>query len=141
MKRFAYAVVGIGVLAFAGVLIQRALSDSLVYFILPSEYASEPDRYDERRIRLGGIVEPGTIAFDGDELVLAFDVTDSIETFAVRHRGTPPDLFQESTGVVIEGRFENGVFHSDNLLVTHSEVYEAPEDGTIDLEELKDALQ
>ncbi len=141
MKRFAYAVVGIGVLAFAGVLIQRALSDSLVYFILPSEYASEPHRYDERRIRLGGIVEPGTIAFDGDELVLAFDVTDSIETFAVRHRGTPPDLFQESTGVVIEGRFENGVFHSDNLLVKHSEVYEAPEDGTIDLEELKDALQ
>ena len=141
MKRFAYAVVGIGVLAFAGVLIQRALSDSLVYFILPSEYASEPHRYDERRIRLGGIVEPGTIAFDGDELVLAFDVTDSIETFAVRHRGTPPDLFQESTGVVIEGRFENGVFHSDNLLVKHSEVYEAPEDGYIDLDELKDALQ
>ena len=141
MKRWVYAVVGVGVLAFAGVLIQRALSDSLVYFILPSEYANEPDRYDERRIRLGGIVQPGTIAFDGDELVLAFDVTDSIETYAVRHRGTPPDLFQESTGVVIEGRFENGVFHSDNLLVKHSEVYEAPEDGTIDLEELKDALQ
>ncbi|MEX2501043.1 MAG: cytochrome c maturation protein CcmE [Trueperaceae bacterium] len=141
MKRWIYALVGVGVLAFAGVLIQRALSDALVFFILPSEYASEPHRYDDRRIRLGGIVQPGTVLFDGEELVLAFDVTDSLETYAVRHSGTPPDLFQESTGVVIEGRFRDGVFHSDNLLVKHSEVYEAPEGGHIDLDELKDALQ
>jgi len=43
---------------------------------------------------------------------------------------------------VIEGRFEDGVFVSDNLLVKHSEVYEAPKDGEpVDIEALKDTLQ
>ena len=142
MKRLIYGLLGVGVLVFAGVLIQRALSDSLVYFILPSEYAADPGEYQDRRIRLGGLVSPGTVAFDDVELRLAFDVTDSLETYPVRHTGAPPELFQENTGVVIEGHFEDGVFVSDNLLVKHSEVYEAPEDGEpVDIEALKDTLQ
>jgi cytochrome c-type biogenesis protein CcmE len=142
VKRLIYGLLGVGVLAASGFLIQRALGDGLVYFVLPSEYAAEPDRYDERRIRLGGIVQTGSIDFDDRELQLAFQVTDSLETYPVRHRGTPPELFQENTGVVVEGRFEDGVFVSDNLLVKHSEVYEAPAEGEhVDLEELKDTLQ
>jgi cytochrome c-type biogenesis protein CcmE len=142
MKRWIYGLLGIGVLALAGVMIQRALSDSLVYFILPSEYAASPEEYQERRIRLGGIVEQGTIQYNEERLHLAFNVTDSLETYPVQHSGTPPELFQENTGVVVEGRFEDGVFVSDNLLVKHSEVYEAPEPGQhVDLEELKDTLQ
>ncbi len=142
MKRWIYSLLGVGLLAGAGFLIQRALSDSLVYFILPSEYAATPHEYDDRRIRLGGIVSPGSVAFDDQELQLAFLVTDSLQTYPVRHTGTPPELFQENTGVVVEGRFEDGVFVSDNLLVKHSEVYEPPADGEpIDLEALKDTLQ
>jgi cytochrome c-type biogenesis protein CcmE len=142
MKRWIYGLLGIGVLALAGFMIQRALSDSLVYFILPSEYAASPEEYQERRIRLGGIVAQGTIDYDEEQLHLAFDVTDSLETYPVQHTGTPPELFQENTGVVVEGSFEDGVFVSDNLLVKHSEVYEAPEPGQhIDIEELKDTLQ
>ena len=93
-------------------------------------------------INHGEIVEHGSIDFDDRELQLAFQVTDSLETYPVQHSGTPPELFQENTGVVVEGRFEDGVFVSDNLLVKHSEVYEAPAEGQhIDLEELKDTLQ
>ena len=142
MKRLVYALLGAGVLVAAGFMISRALSDSLVYFILPSEYAATPEQYDDRRIRLGGIVQPGTVAFDEERLVLAFDVTDSRSTYPVRHEGTPPELFEENTGVVVEGRFRDGAFHSDNLLVRHSEVYEPPAgDEPIDLEALKDTLQ
>lgn len=142
MKRWIYGGLGVVVLVLAGFMISRALSDSLVYFILPSEYAAQPAPYQDRRIRLGGIVAPGTVQFDTTQLVLAFDVTDSQATFPVRHTGTPPELFEENTGVVVEGRFEDGAFHSDTLLVKHSEVYEAPADGEpIDIEMLKDTLQ
>lgn len=141
MKRWIYGLMGIGVLAFAGFLINQALNASLVYFILPSEYAAEPAEYDDRRIRLGGIVQDGSVQFDDRNLQLAFAVTDSLETYPVRHYGTPPELFQENTGVVIEGQFEDGVFVSDNLLVKHSEQYVAAEGHTIDIEELKDSLQ
>ncbi len=140
MKRWIYGTLGVGVLVFAGFLIQRALDASLVYFILPSEYAAEPADYDDRRIRLGGIVLDGSVAFDDQNLLLAFQVTDSLQTYPVQHYGTPPELFQENTGVVVEGRFEDGVFVSDNLLVKHSEQYVAAEGHTIDLDELRESL-
>lgn len=142
MKRIVYAVLGVVVLGVAGLMIYRALSESLVYFILPSEYAEASASYDDRRIRLGGIVEPGTVAFHEEDLRLDFAVTDSLASYQVRHYGAPPELFQENTGVVVEGRFEGGTFQSDELLVKHSEVYEAPDDGEpIDVEALKDTLQ
>lgn len=142
MSRWVYAVLGLAVLGLAGFMISRALTESLVYFVLPNEVEQEVAQDSQRRMRLGGIVRPGSVAFDGEDLVLAFDVTDTIATFPVRHSGTPPELFEENTGVVVEGRFENGTFVSDTLLVKHSEVYEAPKDGEpIDVDELKDTLQ
>lgn len=142
MKRAFYAAAAVVVLLLAGTLMYRALSSSLVYFILPNEYASDPGQFDGRRIRLGGIVEEGSVAFDDGSLRLNFQVTDSLQTYPVTHRGTPPELFKENTGVVVEGHFEDGVFVSDNLLVKHSEVYQAPEPGTpVDVEALKDSLQ
>lgn len=142
MNRLVYVVLGLAVLGLAGFMISRALSDSLVYFVLPNEVSEDAQQYQDRRIRLGGIVRPGTVAFDERDLVLAFEVTDTIDTYPVRHSGTPPELFEENTGVVVEGRFEEGTFVSDTLLVKHSEVYEAPEDGeAIDVEDLKDTLQ
>jgi cytochrome c-type biogenesis protein CcmE len=43
--------------------------------------------------------------------------------------------------VVIEGSFDADVFVSDNLLIKHTEVYEAPKDGHIDIEELRRSLE
>ena len=142
MRRLAYGLIGVVVLAAAGFMIFRALSGSLVYFVLPNEYARDPGEYADRRLRLGGIVEEGSVAFDSDSLQLTFLVTDSIESFEVWHRGSPPDLFKENGGVVVEGRFQGGIFVSDNVLVKHSEVYQAPEPGEpIDVEALKNSLQ
>lgn len=141
MRRLAYAALGVTVLALAGWMIARALQGSLVYFILPSEYARTPDDYGDRRLRLGGIVEEGTVAFDDASLQLTFLVTDGIQAYPVRHRGSPPELFKENTGVVVEGRFDDGTFVSDELLVKHSEVYQAPQAGEpIDLDALKESL-
>ena len=142
MKRGIYIALATIILVFAGMLIYRALSSSLVYFILPSEYARTPEEYEDRRLRLGGIVEAGSVEFDTDGLRLTFHVTDSLQTYPVRHFGSPPELFQENTGVVVEGHFEEGVFVSDNLLVKHSEVYQAPKPGEpVNVEALKESLQ
>lgn len=142
MKRLVYALLGVGVLVVAGVLISRALTSSLVYFILPSEYARDVSSFEGRRIRLGGLVEPGSVAFDDADLHLTFLVTDGLATYPVEYDGAPPDLFQENGGVVIEGRFQDDVFHGDNLLVKHSENYHPPAEGEpIDVDALKDSLQ
>ena len=141
-RRALYAILGLGVLSAAGFMIFQALSTSLVYFILPNEYAQNPAQFEDRRIRLGGLVAPESVLFDDEHLQLTFLVTDGIQQYHVRHTGAPPELFKENAGVVIEGTFDGSdVFMSDNLLIKHSEVYEAPEDGHIDIEALRESLQ
>lgn len=140
-KKLLYGALGVVVLAAAGLMIARALQTSLVYFVLPSEYARDAASFDGRRIRLAGLVEPGSVSFDDAQLQLTFNVTDSIKTYPVTYKGAPPDLFQENGGVVIEGQFHEGVFVGDNLLVKHSNDYHPPDDGQVDVEALKESLR
>jgi cytochrome c-type biogenesis protein CcmE len=141
MKKLVYSIAGVVVLAFAGFLVYRAMNAGLTYFILPNEYAQHQDRYEGRRVQLGGIVEPGSRNFDEKNLVLNFNITDTIQTYPVSYTGAPPDLFKDGTGVVIEGKFDNGVFVSNSLKVKHSEQYKPPAPGeAVDLENLKETL-
>ena len=141
-KKTVYALLGVAVLGIAGFLISQALSSSLVYFILPSEYARDVEAFEGRRVRLGGLVEAGSVQYDEQQLHLTFLVTDGIAGYPVRYDGAPPDLFMENGGVVVEGKFHDGVFVGDNLLVKHSENYHPPTDGSpIDVEELKESLR
>lgn len=141
-KKVVYAVLGVLVLGAAVLMIARALQTSLVYFVLPSEYARDAASFDGRKIRLAGLVQPGSVGFDDAELQLTFNVTDTYETYQVRYDGAPPEMFQENGGVVIEGSFHEGVFQGDNLLVKHSNDYHPPEEGeAVDVEELKESLR
>ncbi|HZJ08362.1 MAG TPA: cytochrome c maturation protein CcmE [Trueperaceae bacterium] len=141
-KKIIYGVLAVAVLVAAGFMITRALQSSLVYFVLPSEYARDADSFDGRRIRLGGLVEPGSVVFDDAGLELNFTVTDTYQSYPVTFEGAPPDMFQENGGVVIEGTFHDDVFVSDNLLVKHSNDYQPPAEGeAIDVEALKESLQ
>lgn len=141
-KKIIYGILGVAVLGFAGFMISKALSGSLVYFIMPSEYARDSESFANRRLRLGGFVEPGTVDYDEEQLHLTFLITDRLATYPVTYNGAPPDMFVENGGVVIEGRFDSGVFMGDNLLVKHSNDYHPPAEGEpIDIEAMKESLR
>lgn len=124
-------ILGMAVVAGALVyLIFGGLGQNLVYFITPSEYFQQVDRYQNRAVRLGGLVKPGSLSYDPKTLELRFIVTDGVKEIPIRSSGTtPPALFGENRGVVVEGRFEGQTFVSQNLLVKHSETYQAPKEG------------
>lgn len=138
-RRSLYAVAGVAVLAVAGWMIYQALSTSLVFFVLPSEYTQNPAQFEDRRIRLGGIVVNDSVTFEDNSLRLTFLISDSLQSLPVTHYGAPPELFREGMGVVVEGQFKEGGFASDNLLVRHTEVYH-PDGTPIDNEALRQAL-
>lgn len=110
-------------------ILTSSLSSNLTYFITPSEYARDEARYAGRTVRLGGVVEPGTVKYDKSTLQLRFVVSDGTVQFPVVHQGTPPDLFREGTGVTIEGKFDGNLFRGQTLLVKHSEEYRVPQPG------------
>jgi len=132
---FLIIVAAIAYLAFGG------LGNSLVYYVLPSEYAENPARYEGKRIRLGGLVKEGSIRYDPKTLELDFVVTDGVVEIPVRHEGTPPELFKDNQGVVVEGRFDGKVFKGENLLIKHSETYQAPPEGGYTPEEVRRLIE
>ena len=114
---------GVGFIAVAVLLVLFALSNSVSYFYMPSDFASKPVA-PGTRIRLGGLVQDGSVRRDGGSVVM-FAVTDGSGTVQVRYAGILPDLFREGQGVVTEGRFEQGdhVFVADTVLAKHDENY------------------
>ncbi|MBB5754328.1 cytochrome c maturation protein CcmE [Prosthecomicrobium pneumaticum] len=99
-----------------------ALSDGISFFATPSEIAANPPP-PERRLRLGGLVETGSVEKEPGGLV-RFAVTDGKARVPVAFTGLLPDLFREGQGVVAEGRVgADGVFAADDVLAKHDETY------------------
>ena len=112
----------LGLLAIAVALVLSALKDSIVFFNSPTDVV-EKHVGPGARIRLGGLVKPGSVV-RGDNLAVRFDVTDGENTIAVAYRGLLPDLFREGQGIVTEGVLEpSGSFKADSVLAKHDENY------------------
>ncbi|MBO9424435.1 cytochrome c maturation protein CcmE [Labrenzia sp. R4_1] len=110
------------VLAVALGLILFALNDQIVFFQSPSDIASQQIP-EGQRIRLGGLVEDGSVE-RSDDVNVKFRVTDTAHSVAVTYQGILPDLFREGQGVVTEGVLTpDGVFVADSVLAKHDENY------------------
>jgi cytochrome c-type biogenesis protein CcmE len=112
----------LGVLALAAGLVLFALKDSIVFFNSPTDVV-EKHVQPGTRIRLGGLVKPGTVQ-RGEHLAVRFEVTDGKSAIAVNYQGILPDLFREGQGVIAEGTLEaGGAFKADSVLAKHDEKY------------------
>src|SRR5690349_912191 len=120
---------GLAVLAVVGAsgLALSALKDQAAFFYAPSDVHRDSLPLG-RAVRLGGLVQKGTIVRSPDGLGMHFFVTDGQAAIFVKFRGIAPDLFREGSGVVAEGQFDrSGTFIATNLLAKHDEKYQPPE--------------
>ena len=122
-KRLLLAVAALVGLGGATALGLGAVGDSLVYFRTPGQLANEPVATGQR-LRLGGLVETGSVERSPDGLTTRFRVTDNVDTVRVAYTGLMPDLFREGQGVVADGRLDaEGLFVADQVLAKHDENY------------------
>lgn len=112
-------------LSLAAVLGFTAFSKNMMYFQTPSDIATGK-LPEGARIRLGGLVEKGTVQ-RGDGLVVNFSVADCEANLPVRYEGILPDLFREGQGIVATGHMEGKTFVADEVLAKHDENYMPPE--------------
>ena len=110
------------VLALAVGLSLWAMQDSVTFFFSPSEVTAEKAPVG-RVIRLGGLVETGSVQREGDGTVI-FSVTDNAASTRVVYHGDLPDLFREGQGIVAQGAFTaDRAFHATQVLAKHDETY------------------
>lgn len=122
-QRLVLVLAALAALIAAALLAAWALRNQASYFYLPAEMASKPPAAD-RAVRLGGMVEAGSLKTAPDGVTVNFVVGDGKARIPVSYRGITPDLFKEGSGVVAEGhRQVDGTFVADNLLAKHDEKY------------------
>ncbi len=113
---------GLSVLGIAAALVLHALKDNIVFFNSPTDLV-EKQAKPGVRMRIGGLVKPGTLVHDGN-LTVRFDVTDGNREVPVAYTGALPDLFREGQGVVAEGVLDgDGQVRADTVLAKHDERY------------------
>ncbi len=122
-QRLVLLLIALVALIAAGLLAAWALKNQASYFFVPSEIVSHPPAPD-RAVRLGGMVERGSIKTAADGVTIDFIVGDGKARVPVRFRGIVPSLFVAGSGVVAEGKLSPaGMFIADNLLAKHDEKY------------------
>ena len=122
-----FLVGGAVILAALAYMIYAGVSQSVVYFVTPSELGAAP--VAGKAYRVGGMVVPGSLRWEPRTLDLTFTISDGKRAIPVRHKGTPPDLFGEGRGAVVEGAWSgDGYFKASHIMAKHSEEYKAPHD-------------
>ena len=121
-KRLSFVFLTLLALAAAAGLVLAAFEDNIVFFHSPTEIVKKNIR-PEQRLRVGGLVEKGTVKQTGQNAITSFRVTDLTTSLTVNFKGILPDLFREGQGVVAEGHYRNGVFEAKEVLAKHDETY------------------
>lgn len=109
-------------LGAATALTLSAFEENVAYFFSPTDLTAKPP--GDRLIRVGGLVEAGSVTRVGDGVTTDFVITDNAHAVRVTFSGALPDLFREGQGVLAEGRMRpDGVFQAREILAKHDENY------------------
>lgn len=129
-----YVVIAIVVgLGLATSLVMYALRSNIDLFYTPSEILygkGEEHQKPEpgQRLRVGGMVMPGSVKRDPNTLAVSFKLYDANGVVSVSYEGILPDLFREGQGVVAQGVLEDGnLVNAKEVLAKHDEKYTPPE--------------
>jgi len=129
-QRLILVIAALVALVVAVLLGMWGLRDKASYFFTPADIAAGKAQQD-RAVRLGGMVERGSIQRQRDGVTIRFVLTDGQAATPVVYRGITPDLFREGSGAVAEGRLQGGTFIADTILAKHDERYMPPELGNL----------
>jgi cytochrome c-type biogenesis protein CcmE len=132
-QRLILVCAAIAAVLVAVLLAMWGLRDRAAYFYTPAEVAAGKAAQN-RGMRLGGMVESGSVRREADGITVRFVVSDGVARTTVVFRDILPDLFREGSGVVAEGELRGKTFHADKILAKHDERYMPPELGNLSAE-------
>jgi cytochrome c-type biogenesis protein CcmE len=140
-QRLILILIALAALIGAAILATWALRNQASYFYVPSEIRAKPPE-PTRAVRLGGMVQRGSMKTAPDGITVTFTVSDGKAQVPVRFAGIRPALFVEGSGVVAEGKLgADGTFMADNLLAKHDEKYVPREMGKMSADELRKTME
>ncbi len=120
-----------GVLVAGGVIVTQFLTSAIDYYCNVDEIGVKDGCEPERRIRIQGEVDQGSVDSDGITTVFTISFNGS-DPMPVVYSGDPGGIFQECEAVVVHGQIVNGTFEGDRIEVKHSNEYEEANPDRVD---------
>lgn len=112
----------LGVSGAVGLLL-TALGNNMNHYYELSAAKADP-KLIGKTIRIGGMVEQGSINRHPDSLAVDFRITNFKQHISVRYEGILPDLFREGQGVLAKGKLlDSDHFMAEQILAKHDENY------------------
>ena len=119
-----FVIGGIVILVVIIALSLQELQEMTVFFYTPEEVLANPSKFENKTIRIGALVQRGSVEWDAQDIRISFNITeDGKKNIPVFYDGVKPDMFREGQGVVVEGKMKGQRFEAVQLLVKHSEDY------------------
>ena len=120
-------ITGIVIAVFASISFEN-----MTYYYTPAEILASPLDFQQKKVRVMGLVRDGSLVFDPKQTKSVFQISEDSKTFLnVSYQGPIPDMFKEGRGVVVEGVMNGSEqFTAANLLVKHSEEYKVEQHQT-----------
>jgi len=128
------------VLVAGGVIVTQFLRSAVDYYCNVDEVGTRSGCDADRRLRIQGVVEQGTVeSVGGDtDFVIAFNGA----SLPVHYDGEPGGIFKECLPVVVHGRFDGDTFLGDRVEVKHSDEYVAVNDDRLaEADDLADSCE
>lgn len=115
------------ILTVVTALVLYALRQNISLFFTPTDI-SQGKAPMHHSIRVGGMVEKGSIVRSQTGVQVQFKITDYKHNITVHYKGILPDLFREGQGIVAEGEVVNShFFQASQVLAKHDANYMPPE--------------
>jgi cytochrome c-type biogenesis protein CcmE len=128
-KRIVFILACLAALGLAVGFVLSALNSNVAFFLSPTEVAAK-QAVPGKTIRIGGLVETGSLKRESDGFTMHFAITDTTNRVPVFYKGQKPDLFKEGRGCVAQGHMgPDGIFYADLIMAKHDENYMPPEAG------------
>jgi len=100
-----------------GFLGYKAFTQSVPYYYTVSELISQGNSTYSEKVRVNGVVTPGTVEEGADGLTITFMLSDSKEQLTVIYRGAVTQTFEDGREIVIEGIYNpGGIFEASSIL-------------------------
>jgi cytochrome c-type biogenesis protein CcmE len=115
------------ILGIVSALVLYALRQNISLFYTPTQVV-KGEAPQQQSIRIGGMVEKGSILRSQEGLNVQFNITDYAHTVTILYTGILPDLFRDEQGVVVQGKLgPDNQFVAQQVLAKHDANYMPPE--------------
>jgi len=109
-------------------LVSQSLGEDLQYYKQVDEVVGDQASWTGRRLKLGGLVEKGSIFNKPGTMEYVFTVAKNGKSLPIHYTGVVPDTFKDEAEVVVSGKIqEDGKFEATEVIAKCPSKYEAAE--------------